>query len=128
MVDVVLLGTGVALLVFHCGAMFFPRVADRLPGADGAASDVRALGTASIVWFLAAVVLVLLGLRHQHVIGQAAVAVSLAAVGTTMYNGASLQTHLVTIFVSVLALVGVMAALLLPPWRTPQVHPATLGG
>lgn len=34
-----------------------------------------------------------------------------------MYNGGSLQAHLAAIFMSVLILVGVTAALLLPPWR-----------
>ena len=116
-VDTVLLGVGVAILAFHCGAMFFPRLVDPLPGVDAAAGDIRALGTVSIVWYVVPAVLVLLGLWRQHLIGQAAVAVALAAVGITMYNGGSLQAHLAAIFMSVLNLVGVTAALLLPPWR-----------
>lgn len=117
MVDAVLLGVGVAILAFHCGAMFFPRLVEPVPGVDVVAGDIRALGTASIVWYVAPAVLVLLALRRQHLIGQIAVAVALAAVGITMYNGGSLQAHLVAIFMSVLILVGVTATLLLPPWR-----------
>lgn len=116
-VDTVLLGVGVAILAFHCGAMFFPRLVDPLPGVDVAAGDIRALGTASIVWYVAPAVVVLLGLRRQHLLAQTAVAVALAAVGITMYDGGSLQAHLAAIFLSVLILVGVTAALLLPPWR-----------
>lgn len=115
--DTVLLGVGVAILVFHCGVMFFPRLVDPLPGVDAAARGIRALGTASIVWYVVPAVLVLLGLRRQQLIGQAAVAVALAAVGITMYNGGSLQWHLAAIFMSVLILLGVTAALLLPPWQ-----------
>jgi hypothetical protein len=107
--------------------MFFPQLVDPLPGLDAAASDIRALGTASIVWYAVPAVLVLLGLRHQHVIGQVAVAIALAAVGITMYNGGSLQAHLAAIFVSVLVLAGVTAALLLPPWQRARGQPLSGG-
>ena len=126
--DMVLLGVGVAVLAFHCGAMFFPELVDPLPGVDAVASDIRALGAASIVWYVVPAVLVLLGLRRQHLIGQAAVAIALAAVGTTMYNGGSLQAHLAAIFVSVLILVGVTAALLLPPGQRARGRPLNGGG
>lgn len=118
--DVLLLGVGVALLGFHCGAMFFPQLVDWPPAVAAAADDIRALGAASVVWYVVPAVLVLLGLRRQHLVGQGAVAVALAAVGVTMFNGGSLQAHLVAIFVSVVVLVGVTAALLLPPWRRPR--------
>ena len=115
-VDTALLATGIAVLAFHCGAMFFPRLVDPLPGTGAPASDIRALGAASIVWYVVPAILVLIALRRQHVTGQAAVAVTLTAVGVTMYNGASLQVHLAAIYISALTLAGVTAALLLPPW------------
>ncbi len=114
--DTALLAVGSAVLAFHCGAMFFPRLVDPLPGTGAAASDIRALGTASIVWYVVPAVLVLVSLRRQHVTGLAAVALTLTAVGVTMYNGGSLQVHLAAIYISVLTLAGVSAALLLPPW------------
>jgi hypothetical protein len=126
--DMVLLGVGVALLAFHCGAMFFPPLVDPVPGVDAAARHIRALGAASIVWYVVPAVLVPLGLRRQHLIGQAVVAIALAAVGITMYNGGSLQAHFAAIFVSVLILVSVTAALLLPPWQRARGQPLSGGG
>lgn len=114
--DTALLAVGTALLAFHCGAMFFPRLVDLLPRTGAAASDIRALGAASIVWYVVPAILVLIALRRQHVTGQAAVALTLTAVGATMYNGGSLQVHLAAIYIAVLTLAGITAALLLPPW------------
>ena len=113
--ETALLVVGVAVLVFHCGAMFFPRLVDPLP-TGAVASDIRELGTASIVWYVVPMLLVLSALRRQHVTGQAAVILTLTAVGVTMYNGGSLQVHLAAIYISVLTLAGVSAALLVPPW------------
>ncbi len=115
-VDSALLAIGIAVLAFHCGAMFFPRLVDPLPGTGAPARDIRALGAASIVWYVFPAILVLIAIRRQHVSGQAAVAVTLTAVGVTMYNGGSLQVHLAAIYISVLTLAGVTAALLRPPW------------
>ncbi len=114
--DTALLVVGIAVLAFHCGAMFFPRLVDPLPLTGAAASDIRALGAASIVWYVVPAILLLIALRRQHVTGQAAVALTLTVVGVTMYNGGSLQVHLAAIYFSVMTLAGVSAALLLPPW------------
>lgn len=117
--DTALLVVGTAILAFHCGAMFFPRLVDPLPRTGAAASDIRALGAASIVWYVVPAILVLIAFRRHHVIGQAAVALTLTAVGVTMYNGGSLQVHLAAIYIAVVTLAGVTAALLLPPWARP---------
>ena len=114
--ETALLVLGVAVLVFHCGAMFFPRLVDPLPRTGAVTSDIREMGTASIVWYVVPVLMVLSALRRQHVTGQAAVILTLTAVGITMYNGGSLQVHLAAIYISVLTLAGVSAALLVPPW------------
>jgi len=116
-------GVGVAGLALHCGAMFFPRLVEAVPGLAGVASDIRALGTASIIWYAVPAGMVLLGLRRQHPVAVTAVALSLVAVGFTMYNGGSLQVHLVAIFVSVLALAGTASLVVLPPWRRGPVAP-----
>lgn len=113
--DAVLAAVGMAGLVFHCGAMFFRSVVAALPGAGAVIDEIDALGTTSIIWYVGAAVLVLLALRHQHPITLGVVALALVAVGVTMYDGGSLQTHLAAIFILVLILAGVAAMLVLPP-------------
>ena len=121
--DGVLAVVGAAGLAFHCGAMFFRRIVAALPRTEAAVSDIRDLGIASIVWYLVPAVLVLFGLRRTHIVAVAVVALALAAVGVTMYNGGSLQVHLAAIFGSVVVLVTVAAALVLPPWQARPVAP-----
>jgi len=120
--DAVLVGVGVVGLTFHCGAMFFRRVVEVLPGTGPVIGDIRALGTASVIWYVVPAALVLFGLRRLHPVGLAVVALALGAVGITMYNGGSLDVHLAAIFVSVVLLVGAVAALVQgPSRRTPAV-------
>jgi len=113
--DASLFGVGVAGLALHCGAMFFSGWVEPLP--EAVISDIRALGTASIIWYVVPAVLVILGLRRQHPVTLAMIALALVAVGITMYDGSSLQVHLTVIFVSVVLLAGVVAMLVLPPWQ-----------
>lgn len=115
--DVVLAGVGVVGLAFHCGAMFFRRLLEPLPGTGAAIGEIRALGTASIVWYLVPAVLLVIGLRRLHLVAPAVAAFALAAVGITMYDGGSVQIHLAAVFVAVVVLVGVAATLVLPPRR-----------
>lgn len=109
---------GIVGLVFHCGAMFFPAVFNRLPGSHRAISEINALGAVSQIWYVAAAALVLVGLWRQHVIGRVIVALALVAVGVTMHDGGPLRTHLAAIFASGVVLAGVVAALVLPPSPT----------
>ena len=113
--DASLFGVGVAGLALHCGAMFVSGWVEPLP--EAVISDIRALGTASIIWYVVPAVLVILGLRRQHPVTLAMIALALVAVGITMYDGSSLQVHLTVIFVSVVLLAGVVAMLVLPPWQ-----------
>jgi len=106
---------GVLGLTFHCGAMFFRRTVALLPGTDAVSDDIRALGATSMMWYLAPALFVVLALRSQHPVAVASAALALTAVGITMYDGGSLQIHLITIFVSVLALGAIVATLVLPP-------------
>ncbi|MEJ7742107.1 MAG: hypothetical protein WKF73_05895 [Nocardioidaceae bacterium] len=123
----VLFGVGVAGLALHCLAMFFPSLVEPLPGADVVTAQIRALGTASIIWYVVPAGLVLIGLRRQHPVAIASVTVALAAVGVTMYNGGPLPVHLFAIFVAVLVFAGVAATLLIPPWQrsSPPRHVTT---
>lgn len=115
--DAALVLVGTAGLAFHCLAMFFRALIEPLPGAGPAISDIRALGTASVVWYVVPAVLVLLGLRRQQPLAVAALALCLVAVALTMFVAGSLQVHLTTIFASVVVSTLVAATLVLPPRR-----------
>lgn len=117
-------GDGVALivgtlgLVFHCGAMFFRSRVEAIPGTGAAVRAVDALGGLSVVWYVVAALLVLLGLRRLPRLAVALLALALLAVGVTMYDGGPLHVHLTAIFVAVLLLAAVVFLLALPPWHT----------
>jgi hypothetical protein len=115
--DAIVVSVGLVGLVFHCGAMFFRREVDALPGAHSTIATITALGTASIIWYVVPAALVLIGLRRQHPIALTIVAVAFAAVGYTMYDGGALATHLSAIFFSVVLLATVAAFLIVPPWK-----------
>jgi len=119
--DAMLVIVGSVGLAFHCLAMFFRDLVEPLPGA--VISDIRALGTASLIWYVVPAALVLFGLRSQHPAAVAGLATSLLAVGATMFVAGSLLVHLATIFASVLVSALIASALVLPPWvkeRQPQ--------
>lgn len=112
--EVVVVGVGLAALAFHCVAMFFPDVAERLPATAGAISDIRGLDTASIVWYGAPALLVMFGLRRLHRGALTVIAVALLSVGVTMYNGGPLDQHLFVLFIGVVSLAAVLAVLVRP--------------
>ncbi len=115
--DAVLAGGGVLGLAFHCGAMFSQSLVEWLPGTGSVIREIGDLGTASILWYVAPALLVLLGLRRQNPAALAVVTLALVAVGITMYDGGSLAAHLTAIFVTVAILAAVAATLVLPPRR-----------
>ncbi len=115
--EAALLVIGSAGLAFHCGAMFFRTDASRIPGTHGAIRVINAMGTSSRVWFIVPAILVVLGLRHQKPVAIAAVALSLIAVGVTMYDHGPLPTHLHAILVAAVVLSAVVALLVRPPWQ-----------
>lgn len=125
--DVVLVSLGLAGLVFHCGAMFFPALVETLPGTGVAINGINALGATSMIAYVVPAVLILLGLRRQHPIALAVVALGMILVGVTMYDGGSLQIHLTAIFVSVVLLAGNAALLITPPGRRRAGPSATPG-
>ena len=121
-VDVALLAVGLALLAFHCFAMFFTSLAERLPGTATAIQDIRALGTASVIWYAVPAIAVLLGLRRLHWCPLGVAALALLSIGTTMYNGGSLYQHLVAIWVGVVLLAAVLATQVMPPSTSETVQ------
>jgi len=116
--DVALVVVGAAGLTFHCVAMFFRRLVDPLPGVDSVVSDIRALETASIIWYAVPAVLVLIGLRRVQPVALGVTALAFAAVGVTMYNEGPLDIHLTAIYGSAVVLALVVATLVLPPVST----------
>lgn len=116
-VDAVLSLVGTAGLLLHCSAMFFQSAVSTLPGADSLIGQIVGMGTSSIIWYVGPAALLLLGLRRQHPIMLAVVALALTAVGITMYDNGSLQTHLAAIFALVVVLAGLVATAVVSPWR-----------
>lgn len=121
--DAGLVGVGLVGLAFHCGAMFFRSTVQPLPGADTVISQIDALKTVSMIWFAVPAALLPLGLRRQHPIALIVVTLALVAVGVTMYDAGPLSMHLTAIFIAVVVLAGVAAAMILPPRRPSRVPP-----
>ncbi|MDJ0351441.1 hypothetical protein [Pseudarthrobacter sp. PH31-O2] len=113
--ELVLAVAGVAGLVLHCGAMFFGSVVAAIPGTGSVIAQINAMGTASILWYVLPAALLLAGLRRQQLFAVVVLAVALLAVGVTMYNGAPLATHLVTIYAAAVVIAAIMFLLVLPP-------------
>jgi hypothetical protein len=120
--DALMGGTGLLGLFFHCGAMFFTGFVTAIPGAQGPADAVNALGAASIGWYVVPAMLVLAGLRRLHWSGLVAVGAALIAVGVTMYDGGPLDLHLAAIFAAVVALAVVAATLVLFSEADPRMR------
>ena len=116
-VDTLCLVVGSVGLVLHCGAMFFRTSVASWPTGPSVIRVIDPMGTASITWYAVAAALIVLGLRRQHPLLVAVVAVSLVAVGFTMYDGGPLRTHLDTIAPAVVLFVASMVMFTDPPWR-----------
>jgi hypothetical protein len=97
-------GLGALVLSFHCAAMFFPRVVALVPGLDGPASSITALGAASrwAFWIPAGIVSLAAATLLRP--AGAIVGVALVAVGFTMFRPAALSSHLLFIAVAVVAI------------------------
>lgn len=106
---------GLAILGFHCGAMFFTNLVEWLPGTAGPIADIRALGTVSLIWYSVPALMVAFGLRRLPWYGSAGVVVALLGIAITMYDGGPLHVHLTAIFLAVLLVSTVLAALVSPP-------------
>lgn len=120
-VEVALWILGVVGLAFHCGAMFFRDTVQHLPGMEVPVADIRALGPASVIWYVVPAVSVVLALRRLHAVWLLTVCLALVGIGVTMYDGGSLEAHLSAIFVGVVLLSALTATLVrLPQRRSPS--------
>ena len=119
--DIALLIVGAVGLVLHCVAMFYRGLIAGIPGADGYLQAVNGMGTESIVLYVVPAVLVLAGLRRQQPVALIIIAVTLVAVGVTMYNGGALNVHLAAITAAAVALAAGTSLLVLRPRRSRKV-------
>ena len=103
---------GLLGLAFHCGAMFYRSTILSLPGTETAVAHINALGVVSMVAFAGPAALLIAGLRRISSPALALIVLALAAVGTTMYDGGPLATHLAAIFASVTLLALCTATLI----------------
>jgi hypothetical protein len=119
--DSVAVTVGSLGVLLHCGAMFFRASVASWPAGPDVIRVVDPMGIPSITWYAVGAALIVFGLRHQHPLVVGAVALSLAAVGFTMYDGGPLRTHLDVIAVTVVLLVASLVAFTDPPWRIRSV-------
>jgi hypothetical protein len=115
--DVGVLIFGGAVLVLHCGAMFFRASVATWPLGPPVIRVVDPMGAASITWYAVGAALIVLALRRQYPAIVVVVAASLIVVGYTMYDGGPLRTHLDAIATAVVLLVASVALFADPPWR-----------
>ena len=118
--DAALVGVGVLGLLFHCTAMFSPRIYEGASAITPLLGLVNSMGLASVVLFVVPAVLILIGLRRQQRGALALLSLTLVAVGVTMYIGGPLQLHLAAIFADTVVLAGLVTLFVLAP-RRPRV-------
>lgn len=113
-----LFGISLAALVFHCAAMFAPDVVAAL-GLDAPAAVARDLDDpiGQLAYWVPAVTLVL-AIRRLWWPAPATLSLAAFAVGWTMYAGFTLNEHLATIAVMVIAIALILASLIRAPSRS----------
>ncbi len=110
----------VAVLVFHCAAMFFADWVDAVPFAEAPADAVRALGPASQVAYWVPAVALVTALRRVWPPALGLLIVTLVGVGYTMFVPHALTTHLAWLGAAVGSLVLIATALVFPLRREGQ--------
>jgi len=113
--DLTLLALGILGLTFHCTAMFYRQVYGGILVAQPLVDAINGMAAASVALFVVPALLLLIALRRQHWIALAVMTLALIAVGLTMYLGSPLRLHLVSIFIAVVVLVGVLSLLVRGP-------------
>lgn len=118
-----LFGVSLAVLVFHCAAMFAPDVVAAL-GLDAPAAVVRDLDDpiGQVAYWVPAVTLVV-SVRRLWWPAPAALSVTAFAVGWTMYAGFTLNQHLATIAFAVILIALIVASLIRVPTRSEGAEP-----
>ncbi len=110
--ELVVAAIAVALLVFHCGAMFFMDWVDAVPFAEAPATAVRDLDSAaSRVAYWAPAATLVIALRRLWPPALLFLVVALIGVGYTMFVPHALTTHLAWLASAVVAVVLIATAL-----------------
>ena len=116
--ELLLAGSALLVLVFHCASMFFAPWTDALPGGRALGDAVRAGGPASQWSYWLPAVALLGALRRLWWPGLLLLAVTLAGVGYTMFWPHPLHTHLAWLAAAVLTVVAVAGLLVGRPEGT----------
>ncbi len=121
--ELALFAASLAALVFHCAAMFSPDVVASL-GLDVPAAIARDLNDpiGQLAYGVPAVTLIL-AVRRLWWPAPTALSVAFFAVGWTMYTDFTLNEHLATIAVAVIAIALISASLVRIPTRSDGVEP-----
>lgn len=119
--DFALTAVGLIGLVLHCASMFYGSLVASIPGTKDIIGQINSMGAASMIWYIVPSLLLLTGLRRQHIVALIVLATALIAVGVTMYNGTPVSAHVSTIFAAATAIGGVMFFLVIPPWQNKPV-------
>lgn len=109
--NIALAVVGLLGLLLHCVAMFGGAWFAALPGMSGVASQITSAGLASVVWFVVPAVVLVFALRNQTPVVVGGIALTLLAVGLTMFIRVPFALHLVAIFAFVAAVTFVFSAL-----------------
>ena len=104
----------VAVLVFHCAAMFFREWVDVVPVARALAASVRALELTSQVTYWVPAMVVVLALRRVWLPALGLLVVVLGGVGVTMFVPHALSTHLAWLAAAAVTVVLIGSALVVP--------------
>lgn len=104
----------VAVLVFHCAAMFFADWVNAVPLAEGPASAVRELGLISQVTYGVPAAVLVVALRRVWPPALVLLTLTLVGVGYTMFVPYRLTTHLSWLAATAIIVVAIAAALVAP--------------
>lgn len=107
-------------LGFHCAAMFFPPVVDAIPGLQGPASAIRALGPVSQIAYWVPAAIVVIALRRVWLPVLAAESAALLVVGITMFGPFALAIHLAAIAAAIVVTLALGVALVYPESVRPE--------
>ncbi len=107
-------------LGFHCAAMFFSPVVDAIPGLQGPASAIRALGLVSQIAYWTPAVIVIIALRRMWLPAIAAESATLLVVGITMFGPFALAIHLAAIAAAIVVTLTLGVALVYPGSARPE--------
>ncbi len=119
--DLVVAVVAVAVLVFHCAAMFFAGWVDAVPFAEAPAAAVRDLDSlASEVSYWVPAAALVIALRRVWPPALVLLVVTLVGVGYTMFVPYPLTTHLAWLAAAVVTLVLINTALVFQVRREGQ--------